>query len=126
MEELVVVACVRCWGRIACVRWWGKKISLAFFLFGETMLKVEWSRLIGPDHCAGLRTGVWTDALGWTFSPEHMIKLRSRRIAPKLKSCRTVQSFVSKVHIRKLSIGIQSTKIFFNFFFCISKGASMF
>jgi len=68
MEDLVVVTCMLWWGRIACMWRWGKEMSLVFFLFGETVLKVEQSRFIGPDRCTGPGSGrpdgcTWTDVL---------------------------------------------------------------
>jgi hypothetical protein len=39
------------------------------FLFGENVLKVEWSRPVRLDRCTGQGWGVRTDAPGWTSSP---------------------------------------------------------
>jgi hypothetical protein len=66
MEAPVVVAWVRHDGgaRGGGMRAAARKQNVAglFFLFGETLLAMEWSRPVRPDRCTGPGTGVWTDA----------------------------------------------------------------
>jgi hypothetical protein len=57
MEELAVGACMRQSGKDHMRAAMEKGNVADLFPFWETMLKVEWSRPIGPDRCIGLETG---------------------------------------------------------------------